>query len=725
MLRFRLYPAPRVNLIRPLTIVALICLLSPFGAFAQGSVPAGGKTAVHPPKEPFRQWLEEYAAWDRVDKQLAQSPDSAAAPLERARVHFLTGDADKALEVIEQTPAYEDPAVEAERLWIGGRAQRALGRADRAVAWFSQAGTLLAENDFRKRVLAEPDMKSLWIDACRAEFWNSRFTGSLTREAQQLVLKRMLAQGRVAWPKSPFWDAAERTSFAAGTFQLGSQQPDANAKSAKNAPSATPQVAPSRQDAGIVARALALVSLENGSDALQALDELSFPEARTFWKFLLSQLADENALTEIHLDIPDGYVKAQAFFTTDEAAAFHSGRTAWLLGNPQSAAWTGFREKILSQGLDAALTSIDHEAGSLLVSPETVRVLHSLKFALALSGGRLDLARSIWDGLDRRALPLSLKLACILLSDTPISALFQDPAEAHRYGPLFADLREAAGNRLPDSPDAPFWIGANETALNDLMAKEWPMDRLLVLAEWQRAWSVGQNTDLAQRLALLFPDTLLGADASLFLAGRAVDAHSFRMAHLYLERLPEQLAPRHEAGRLELLARMEMETGDENAALASYRKLAKTGQPLSAHTRLTMATLLQRKGDLATGKQQLEALLEEPNLDADTRAEAHFWLGEGEQALGNPDGALDQYLHLAWRYPEANIWAVTAMYRAAMIYERQGRFETAKRLLGTVVKNADTKEQREAASARLAAIDAKQRRAAPAAASGSGPDYPF
>ena len=47
------------------------------------------------------------------------------------------------------------------------------------------------------------------------------------------------------------------------------------------------------------------------------------------------------------------------------------------------------------------------------------------------------------------------------------------------------------------------------------------------------------------------------------------------------------------------------------------------------------------------------------------------------------------------------------MYRASLIYEKLGKYDTAKRLLKTVIKRADRKEQREAAKARIAAIDKK------------------
>ncbi len=57
--------------------------------------------------------------------------------------------------------------------------------------------------------------------------------------------------------------------------------------------------------------------------------------------------------------------------------------------------------------------------------------------------------------------------------------------------------------------------------------------------------------------------------------------------------------------------------------------------------------------------------------------------------------------------PSGKHLALTAMYRASIIYEKKGKYDTAKRMLKTVVKRADRKEQREAAKARIAAIDKK------------------
>ena len=105
------------------------------------------------------------------------------------------------------------------------------------------------------------------------------------------------------------------------------------------------------------------------------------------------------------------------------------------------------------------------------------------------------------------------------------------------------------------------------------------------------------------------------------------------------------------------------------------------------------------------------------------QAEILFWLGEGEHSLRNYDAALDYYLRLAYQYPKEPMWPTVALYRSAMIYEIKGNYETAKKLLKTVIATADTKEAQEAAKNRLTALEAKSGK--PTVKENGDPVYPF
>ena len=69
--------------------------------------------------------------------------------------------------------------------------------------------------------------------------------------------------------------------------------------------------------------------------------------------------------------------------------------------------------------------------------------------------------------------------------------------------------------------------------------------------------------------------------------------------------------------------------------------------------------------------------------------------------------ALETYLRLGWKYPKENMWAVTALYRAGLIYEQQGKSAAAKKLYQTVLENSGRESQKKAAKQRIKAIESK------------------
>jgi TolA-binding protein len=104
----------------------------------------------------------------------------------------------------------------------------------------------------------------------------------------------------------------------------------------------------------------------------------------------------------------------------------------------------------------------------------------------------------------------------------------------------------------------------------------------------------------------------------------------------------------------------------------------------------------------------LTTLWEQKNkLSVKLQAETLFWMAEGFQYQKKMDQALTAYLRVAYAYPGQNIWAVTAMYRAALIYEQNKQFVPAGNLLQEVIKRADRESQKEAAQDRLDGIRAR------------------
>ncbi|ADU62567.1 MAG: tetratricopeptide repeat protein [Pseudodesulfovibrio sp.] len=647
----------------------------------------------------FEGWLEKYGAWDRLEQEYA-SESSSDAPdviLKRAEVYLNLNSPGKALEIIEMTPAFADNAYEIERLWLGGKAQRAMGDLNKAVLWFSQSASLTPDaNTMIRRFKDEAGLEHVWMDVWLKRFWSFRANTTLSRDVQYEALKRIQSVGATVWGGS-YWTTAG-TALAS---QVHGQSPSP----------ATGGVASmvSQADSDAIVKALALVSLENFEEAKVSVETLSRDEVRAFWRMVIDFLETGSLPSDLTVFDGGNYLKANAFWEGNLLAPYSVSRSQWLLGNPESGPWTSFRNNILSMPLDDANRAIDNELGSMLISEQTGALLGSFKFALALANGDFITSANAWNKTDKRMLPLALQLAgAMRFKDNLNNLLPENQAEAIKVHPILTALCSAGGYEV-NADEAPFWISAPADKITPLSQRDWPMDKLLLLASWQQEFLKSPTEDLAKRSAYLFDDTAFGIESTLYLADQAVRLNQLQLGAFYLNSIKaDTLGPAQKMKWYDVKLRLELETGREDAALETYRQMAASSEAIPVMTRLRMALLFQQKRDFVTARDQLLAIwASRDTITTTLQAETLFWLGEGEQGMQNTEKALDYYLQLAWKYPQENIWALTAMYRASLIYEKQGKYDTAKRLLNTVVSRADRKEQREAAKARIDAIDKK------------------
>ncbi|MUM78267.1 tetratricopeptide repeat protein [Pseudodesulfovibrio sp. F-1] len=648
----------------------------------------------------FEGWLERYGAWDRLEREYAtESDDSPEVILKRAEVYLNLNTPSKTLEIIEMTPAFASNATESDRLWLGGRAHRAMGDLTKAVLWFSQSAAIAPDKGAStRRFKTEPGLESVWMDVWLKRFWTYRANFTLARDAQRDTLRRIQEIGSEVWGGS-YWTSAAAALSASD--QPGLSAPDTGA----DTPNAQPVVSTADTDA--VATALALASLEKFDDARVAVATVSRDEVRAFWRMLIDFLESGDLPSDIALFDESNSLKARAFWEGNMLAHFSVSRSGWLLGNPESGPWTSFRNNILSMPLPEANQAIENELGSLLISEQTATLLSSFKFALALASGDFLSSATSWNKTNKQRLPLALQLAGALRFKESLNNLLPDnQAEALNLHPILSALCSAGGYDIA-SDEAPFWVSAPKDRIKTL-SQRWPMDKLLLLASWQQEFTRSPSAELARRSAYLFDDTAFGIESTLYLADQSVRANQLQLGAFYLNTLkPAALPPIQRMQWYDVRLRLELESGREDAALETFRQMSASGGPVPVMTRLRMALLYQQKRDFETAREHLLKLWDTPGLTTTLQAETLFWLGEGEQAMRNTEKALDYYLRLAWQYPQENIWALTAMYRASLIYERQGNYDTAKRLLTTVVSRADRKEQREAAKARIDAIDKK------------------
>ncbi len=167
----------------------------------------------------------------------------------------------------------------------------------------------------------------------------------------------------------------------------------------------------------------------------------------------------------------------------------------------------------------------------------------------------------------------------------------------------------------------------------------------------------------------------------------------------------------HEADHAINIAKagLEMQLGKEKEALDGYLEiLDKKPQALPPVKKLRLALLAQQHNQWPVADKILHELwAQKKKLSEELQAEVLFWIGEGQQYMGQADKALETYLRLGWKYPKKNMWAVTALYRAGLIYEQQGKADAAKKLYEAVLKNSSRESQKKAASQRIKAMESK------------------
>ena len=687
----------------------------------------------------YEQWLKKYGAYDRIAvPEVGADDGTGASTLKRAEAHLLQGTPQQALALIEAQQPYEDNALETQRLWLGGHAFRSLGDPYKAVLWYSASAKLMEPKQLKAKLVAEPGLEALWVDVWRRQFWAFVGNPSASREALEETLQTLQAQAETAWGREGFWGKSkESLDLASGSAGLGAESMDSegseavekpagkSSKSAKAVDKAAKEavLAVSEADRLHIAQAVSAASLEDYAQAREFLAGISAPPLRDFWSALLTFLDTGKAPGAKSLGAA-GYAKAAGFWSANLLAPYAGSREDWLLGS-SAPSWTRFKANLARLSRPEAQEAVDKELQSLLLSDEMSRLLRSLKFVLLLQDGKLDEAREIWVGLDKRKLPICLRVSGGLVYQEDMKTLLpQEIGAAGKLSPALASLLSAGGIGTPLAGEAPFWTRA-EVGKNSNVNKSWPLDRLLVLADWQARWVAAPSSDLARRSAFLFPDTSYGYDCLLYLTQRAVENRSFQLAEAYLFRMEKLSTDKTgTVARLSLKAKMERESGKDELALATYQQILALGVDMDPKTRLDMATFLQLKGDFDGGRTQLQILWDQRDkMPRPQQAEILFWLGEGEHSLRNYDAALDYYLRLAYQYPQEPMWPTVAMYRSAMIYEIKGNFETAKKLLRQVIATADTKEAQEAAKNRLSALETKSGKTTPKES--GEPVYPF
>jgi len=631
-------------------------------------------------KVTYEKWLLNFKAYDAYVRYLQTKNPTPDSIVSQAKLLLTLNRPRRTLDILKQFETL--PKFEGQRFWLMARAYRMLGEYDRAISNFVLAAEYFSNPELIELFSQEQELDRLWRDVCTKWFWESLY---VQRKAEQTKLLNSAVQvARKVWPEQELW-----TRFASSLSQTD-----------RNLTYYDEQIP------YLLAKALSAQSLKNWFLSSNHLNKITTLKIRNFWTRLEKLIqAPASSLVEIDLQA----FKSYAFFEVYGYELKKIIPKYWFVSSLDLPSWNNFLDQLKNLSPQAGLKLIENELSSSLLSSRIKSNLKVLLFIYQIQTDKFDQALKTWAILENyKDIPLSLALCAALLakSDHPLA-----PYPSYLY-PISKDLLQAACLGSGSTLSAPFWLETDEKKAADLLSI-YPLDRLLSYLGWKNQLENQKSNLAAKHLAFLFPKTPAGQEGFLSLARAAYRNGHKTLAWKYLQNIQEDLLDsRKQVDLIEAKAGILMDLGQTQESLKTYTLLLnKAPERLSAEKKLKLALLAQQSNKWELAENILTNLWQErKNLSPALQAEILFWLGEGAQYQGKTDQALDYYLKLAWQFPEQNIWAITALYRAGQIYEQKGMLQAAKNLYQTVLKNADRKSQKEAAKQRLNSIEAKEKR---------------
>lgn len=669
----------------------------------------------HAEKSEFTAWLHKHGAFEAMDLELAEQDQTPQIMLQRAQLMLKLNRPGEAHLLLRSSPPFGDTALEAERLWLMGVAARRNGDLPEAVAAWSMALGPEPDTAAKDRLKSEQGLPVAWQDVCRLWLWRMTQTPDPDiARSTVLMLRAALVAGAAVWPDDPFWPSLSAA--------LPPQPPAAPLQEAKPSPG----LAISPQDRIAMARSMALIALGDRRGAHEVTSAIHEEKLKFCWKYLLETLTGWTPTPFAEQLRADGFPIAATFFEGLLPAQLPAASSSWLIPEPTLVAWPRIALRLSLATPQQVAEILDAELSGSEIDPLNAERLRQFSLAYALAAGDDARVDALQAELDPSRLALPLKLALILARAIPPRTFFHS-AEAGPGLALAISLAEAAGLSASPLPSLPFWAQLNADDVHKA-AQANPLDQPLQLAALGAAWTAEQSPGLARRIGFLFPSSPAGVEALVMLAVAAGKTGDLEASAAYLNRIePDRVVGPARLDWLQAKAALEIELGLDERALDSYTELYRLDPArFTATKRLRFALLAQQQERHELAREVLTALWRDKDaLPQAEQAETLFWLAESAEALGQQSEALRDYLRVAWRYPEENIWAATALYRAALIYERTGRVEPAKGLLAMVAKNADRKSQREQAEQKLQQLEQRGKSGKSGKNETGGTGYPF
>lgn len=649
----------------------------------------------------FLMWLDQIGAKDILADCLANYPQQTKQILHAGQLLLDLRRFDKVTSLLEKKH-FANNNDEFKRFWILFQATKKKGEYPDSLSWLARMSKLPPE---QTKVLVRRKYLDIYIrSVCLRFFWNSMFknlalltpgTGSLSdlqpKEPYPMNWARVIKMGCFLWPKDPFFKMLS-------SYQQDRQHQLFKSENFKAYLDKKTNTAP------LVAKLFACLVLGNKILTDQALKDLPQGQ-RIFWQQIVQLISAKKTL--LLSEVKNLSPLAQSFL---ELYSSDLKDLQFKLPVQNNIRWNRFIKQLTPFSPDQQLLTIEKELTSSLLLPEDRRLLNDLYLALLVVNVLSNHVVSnqgicIASYLQQHPLPKNkgLLFALVLTGQLDPKTFFRTLPP--RQWSVFMHLCRAA-IFCHSSLFSDFWT----KKLSPHARVRYPLDELLNYAALDQALPKQYSPALAQEIILCFPATKLSDQAWYFLARKALQEKNRIQSLFFLSKIPSSSAISSKV--LQTKADILLEQGKKRQAFELYHKLITSNpETLNKEKRLKIAVLAQELGLWTWADSELARIWQErKSLSPALQAETLFWRAEGFQSLNQPNKALKLYLFLAWHYPQENIWALTALYRAALIYEQKGMFSTAHNLLARVVKKAERKSQKRAAQERIKAIKAKNGR---------------
>ena len=627
----------------------------------------------------FISFLKSYGAYDIINIELKGSYKEPLLLLSYANAKIFSGKPDEAISILEHT-VFKEKKLLAKREIILARAYRYKGDFETALLHYTKGYNLT--ND-PKLILNEPGIHNFFKIVFLKWSFDTLYNGKFLIDKNEFLQKKReilkaIDMAQKLWPKDKELASISKCVLRITPDDFSFKLADEHLRDS-------------------IISFLASISIKDKKAAILAIKLFKDPNQRQLLQLFLKKLYG-NDLPKDH-NLLFGFPKYSAYF---EIFVKNLDPDKWIIDNGSE-----LLNKLKEENNNVELSLCDiinKEIHSVFVPQDIKEKLRQIKIAIILKNNDYPLLKKEVSKVDFKKLPISLKISILLLLDK-VSSL-NIGISMNEFKEIVLFLQPFGFN--PFNLHSSFKISKEEL---DNTLKIYPLDYLLRYSYVSNLITRKQvNNTILKQAIVLYKNTISGQMAILELAKNEVLAGNFTLFKKYIELFDyENIDQKLLINYYKIMGDYYNLKNEYRQAMSYYEKIFEISpNSLAPEELIKMALYAQKNNNIEFSKRVLNYLWnKKEKLNRKIQAEVLFWMAECDQIEEKLDLATNKYLKVYFLYKDQYIWSITALYRAALIFEQKGNLYTAQKILRDVIKNARRKSEKEAARSRLNAINRK------------------